>query len=158
MAQLQKHLQDLSAKSRPISHTNNDKPKNQTLYCCKWPTDGAYYRGLVHGPDDLCGPKGNAQIVICISLFAPVQSNIRGAINDPSLRKPFSLPFLPATPSSPSWTLEGLFELAQLPPKRAINSPRALDPELQRYKDTVSRLFWTFPKKLMAEKKLKGIF
>ena len=60
MAQLQKHLQDLSAKSRPISHTNNDKPKNQTLYCCKWPTDGAYYRGLVHGPDDLCGPKGNA--------------------------------------------------------------------------------------------------
>ena len=37
-------------------------------------------------------------------------------INDPSSRKHYSLPFLPATPSSPS---------------------RALLPELQRYKDTV---------------------
>ena len=34
-----------------------------------------------------------------------------GQINDPPLRKCFSLPFLTATPSSPSWNLEGLFEL-----------------------------------------------
>ena len=48
----------------------------------------------------------------------------------------YSLPFLPATPSSPSRTLEGLFELTGRP-SRALNSPRALLPELQRYKDTV---------------------
>ena len=47
-----------------------------------------------------------------------------------------SLPFLPATPSSPSWTLEGLFELTRRP-SRALDSPRALLAELQRYKDTV---------------------
>ena len=43
-------------------------------------------------------------------------------INDPSLRKNYSFPFLPATPSSPSQT----FAL-----------PRALLPELHRYKDSV---------------------
>ena len=48
----------------------------------------------------------------------------------------YSLPFLPATPSSPSRTLEGLFELTQRP-CQALDSPRALLPELQRYKDTV---------------------
>ena len=48
----------------------------------------------------------------------------------------FSLLFLPATPSSPSWTLEGLFELTRRP-SWALVSPRALLPELQRYKDTV---------------------
>ena len=47
-----------------------------------------------------------------------------------------SLPFLPATPSSPSRTLEGLFELTRRP-LRALDSPRALLPELQRNKDTV---------------------
>ena len=40
----------------------------------------------------------------------------------PHRGNPYSLPFLPATPSSPS---------------RALDSPRALLPELQRYKDTV---------------------
>ena len=45
--------------------------------------------------------------------------------------KHYSLPFLPATPSSPSRTLEGLFELT-LRPSRALDSPRALLPELQR--------------------------
>merc|ERR1712073_77905 len=54
----------------------------------------------------------------------------------PSSGKHYSLPFLPATPSSPSQTLEGLFELTQRP-SRALDSPRALLPELQRYKDTV---------------------
>ena len=44
--------------------------------------------------------------------------------------------FLPATPSSLSRTLQGLFELTQRP-SRALDSPRALLPELQRYKDTV---------------------
>ena len=47
-----------------------------------------------------------------------------------------SLLFLPATPLSLSQTLEGLFELTQRP-SRALDSPRALLPELQRYKDTV---------------------
>ena len=59
-----------------------------------------------------------------------------GQINDPSSGKHYSLPFLPATPSSPSRTLEGLFELTRRP-SRALDSPRALLPELQRYKDTV---------------------
>ena len=51
-------------------------------------------------------------------------------------RKRYSLPFLPATPSSPSQTLEGLFELTRRP-SQALDSPRALLPEPQRYKDTV---------------------
>ena len=49
----------------------------------------------------------------------------------------FSLPFFPATPSSTSLTLERLFELARRP-SRALDSPCALLPELQRYKDTVT--------------------
>ena len=59
-----------------------------------------------------------------------------GQINDPSTGKHYSLPFLPATPSSLSRTLEGLFELTRRP-SWALDSPRALLPELQRYKDTV---------------------
>ena len=47
-----------------------------------------------------------------------------------------SLPFIQANPSSPSQTLEGLYELTRRP-LRALDSPRALLPELQRYKDTV---------------------
>ena len=47
----------------------------------------------------------------------------------------YSLPFLLVTPSSPSRTIEGLFELTRCP-SRALNSPRALLPELQRYKST----------------------
>merc|ERR1712077_13918 len=57
-----------------------------------------------------------------------------GQINDPSSGKHYSLPFLPATPSSPSRTLKGLFELTRRP-SRALDSPRVLLPELQRYKD-----------------------
>ena len=44
-----------------------------------------------------------------------------GQINDPSSGKLYFLPFLQATPSSPS---------------RTLDSPHALLPELQRYKDT----------------------
>ena len=40
-------------------------------------------------------------------------------------------------PSSPSGTLEGLFELTQCPSRALSTSPRALLPELQRYKDTI---------------------
>ena len=40
------------------------------------------------------------------------------------------------TPSSPSRTLKGLFELTRHH-SQALDSPRALFPELQRYKDTV---------------------
>ena len=54
----------------------------------------------------------------------------------PHRGKHYSLPFLPATPSSPSRTLEGLFELTRRP-SQALDSPRALLPELQRNKDTV---------------------
>ena len=48
----------------------------------------------------------------------------------------YSLPFLHATPSSLSQTLEGLFELTWRR-SRALDSPRALLAELQIYKDTV---------------------
>ena len=47
-----------------------------------------------------------------------------------------SLSLLSETPSSRSRTLEGLFELTRCP-SRALDSPRPLLPELQRYKDTV---------------------
>ena len=47
-----------------------------------------------------------------------------------------SLSFFPATLSSPSRTLEGLFKLTQRPSK-ALDLPRALLPELQIYKDSV---------------------
>ena len=60
----------------------------------------------------------------------------RGQINDPSSGKHYSVPFLPAAPSSPSQTLEGLFELTRRP-SWALDSPRVLLPELQRYQDTV---------------------
>ena len=59
-------------------------------------------------------------------------------INDPLSGKQYSLPFLPATPSSPSQTLEGLFELTRRP-SRALDSPRVLLPEQQRCKDIVGR-------------------
>ena len=52
--------------------------------------------------------------------------------------KHYFLYFLLATPSSPSRTLEELFELIRHPSRsRALDSPRALLPELQRYKDSV---------------------
>ena len=53
-----------------------------------------------------------------------------GQINDPSSGKHYSLPFLPATPLSPSRTLEGLFEQTQRPSK-ALDSPRALLPDTE---------------------------
>ena len=59
-----------------------------------------------------------------------------GQINDPSSGKHYSLPFLPATSLSPPRTLKGLFELTQRP-SRALASPRALLPRLQRIKDIV---------------------
>ena len=49
----------------------------------------------------------------------------------------YSLPFLSATPSSPSRTLEGLLELTRCP-SWALDLPRALLPELLRYKDRTS--------------------
>ena len=36
----------------------------------------------------------------------------------------FSLPFLQATPSYPSWTLEGLFELTWGPSRALVGGPR----------------------------------
>ena len=56
-------------------------------------------------------------------------------INDPSSRKHYPLPFLTATISSLSRTLEGLLGLSRCP-SRALKSPRALFPDLQRIKDT----------------------
>ena len=55
-------------------------------------------------------------------------------MNDLSSGKHYPLPFLPATPLS--WTLERLFELTRRP-SWALDSPRALLPELQRNKDAV---------------------
>ena len=48
----------------------------------------------------------------------------------------YSLSLHPATPLCQSRTLEGLFELTWRP-SQALDSPRALLPELQRNKDTV---------------------
>ena len=48
----------------------------------------------------------------------------------------YSLPFLPATSSFLSLTLEGLFELKRRP-SRALDWPRSLLPELQSHKDTM---------------------
>ena len=48
----------------------------------------------------------------------------------PLVRKHFSLSFLPATPSSQSWTLEELFELTRRP-SQALDSPRALLPAVR---------------------------
>ena len=71
-----------------------------------------------------------------VSFFVNKTANLPGGqINSPLSRKSFSLPFLPATLSSPSRTLKGLFELKRRP-FRALDLPRALLPELQRYKDT----------------------
>ena len=58
-------------------------------------------------------------------------------INDPSSGKHYSLLFLPTIPSSPSRTLKGIFELTKIP-SRALNSPHASLPELQRYTRTLS--------------------
>ena len=52
-------------------------------------------------------------------------------INNPSAQKYFSLPFLPATPSFLSRTLERLWELTRCP-SQALNSPRTLLPQLQK--------------------------
>ena len=59
-----------------------------------------------------------------------------GQINDPLSGKNYSIPVLPAIPSSLSRILEGLFELKQRP-SRVLNWPRALLPELRKNKDTI---------------------
>ena len=59
-----------------------------------------------------------------------------GQINGPTSGKYYSPLFLQATPLSPFWILEGLFKLTWRL-SRALDSPRALLPELQRYKDTI---------------------
>ena len=50
--------------------------------------------------------------------------------------KYFSLLFLPATPSSLSRTLEGLFELIHCP-SRTLDLPHVLLPEIQRNKGII---------------------
>merc|ERR1711923_633389 len=85
------------------------------------------------------GGSGGPQQVWQLTQFFPLCKKIidlpGGQINDPSSGKHYSLPFLP-TPSSLSRTFEGLFELTRCP-SRALDSARALLPELQRYKDAV---------------------
>ena len=85
-----------------------------------------------------CGKSGLAPISMFSGslFFCKINGLPGGQINGPSSGKDFSLPFLPVTPSSPSRTLEGLFEMTRRP-SRAFDSPFALLPELQRYKDTV---------------------
>ena len=57
-------------------------------------------------------------------------------INDPSSGKYYSHSSTAVTPSSPSWNLEGLFQLKRRP-SRAFSSTHLLLLELQRIKDTV---------------------
>ena len=70
-----------------------------------------------------------------VSFLSKLIDLLGGQITDPQSGKHYSLPFLLATPLSPSRTLEGLFELTQRP-SRALDSPCAMLPELYRYKDT----------------------
>ena len=85
-----------------------------------------------------CSRPGLATISIFFCFLYVKKSLIclEGKIMTPHWGKHFSLPFLPATPLSPSRTIEVLFELTRRP-SRPLNSPRALLPELQRYEDTV---------------------
>ena len=55
----------------------------------------------------------------------------------PGQRKHYSLPFLPATPSSPPRTLEGLFEVTRHPARGLKTLLDTLLLELQRYKETI---------------------
>ena len=90
---------------------------------------GVYSRSLIN--------KGSRSVLDThMEMVEAARSVHSRQINDPSSGKHYSLAFLPATPSSLSWTLEGLFELTRRP-SPALDSPRALLPELQRYKDTV---------------------
>ena len=101
-------------------------------------------------PEDVCGKVAVATVraLNYLKVWSPTQFFLLpfclkiinlpgGQINDPSLGKDFSLPFLPSTPSSPSQTLEGLFELTWRP-SRALDLPQALLPELQMQR------FWNF--------------
>ena len=66
-------------------------------------------------------------------VWSPTQLFSLSFLLKPLVWEHYSLPFLPATPS---WTLEGLFELTRCP-SGALDSPRALLLKLQGYKDTV---------------------
>ena len=92
----------------------------------------------------LCGRQGAERksggpglaaysICFCLQYFVKVKSLI--CLEGKFLLIGQTLLFLPATPLSPSRTLDWLFELT-CRPSRALDSPRALLPELQRYKDT----------------------
>ena len=60
----------------------------------------------------------------CLLFCKKVIDLPEGQINEPLSGKHYCLPFLPATPSSPSRILEGLFELTWCP-SRDLDSPRA---------------------------------
>ena len=62
------------------------------------------------------------QFFSCLPFCKTIIDLPGGQINNPSLEKHYSVMFLPASPSSPS---------------RTLDLPRALLPELKRYKDTV---------------------
>ena len=91
------------------------------------------FANLFDGPEGEipAGGASSASGLITDSIFFMIP-----LCKKPSSGKYFSLPFLPATPSPPSRTLKGLFELTRRP-SQALDSPCALLPELQRYKDTV---------------------
>ena len=103
---------------------NDDSEALKSLVCC-----------AVQSVEGLSGRATNS-IVFRLRFVKRSLICLGGQISDPLSRRGFSLPFLPATPSSQSRTLEGLFELTRRP-SLALDSPRALLPELQRYKDTV---------------------
>ena len=75
------------------------------------------FANLFDGPEGEipAGGASSASGLITDSIFFMIP-----LCKKPSSGKYFSLPFLPATPSSPPWTLEGLFELTRHP-SRALN-------------------------------------
>ena len=87
------------------------------------------------GPWILPGLATNS-IFFCLLFLKKIIDLPGGQINDPSSGKHYSLPFLPAPHSSPSWTLEGLFEQT-VHPSRALDSLCALLSKLLRIKNTV---------------------
>ena len=102
------------------------------MLCCR---EDRSYSGRVR----LCiKAKSSPKLIFSVSFYFDLPG---GQINDPLSGKHFFSSVLPATPPSLSQTLEGLFELTQRP-SRALDSPRALLPELQRDKDTVRRSLW----------------
>ena len=81
-----------------------------------------------------CNPRAFYKITRSgnnLNFLSPFYKGSLNCLEGKSSGKHFSLPFLPAAPSSPSQNLERIFELTQCP-SRARDLPRVLLLEIQR--------------------------